>query len=99
MPGCRTAASSPRTRACRPPRCTTTRPTCRPCRATSTTSTGRSRAAATTAPRTGIDRMHIDHQPQRERFATTIDGHEAELEYRREGDVLVITHTGVPEAI
>lgn len=43
--------------------------------------------------------MHIDHQPQRERFATTIDGHEAELEYRREGDVLVITHTGVPEAI
>lgn len=43
--------------------------------------------------------MRIDHQPDRDRFATTIDGHEAELDYRREGDVLVITHTGVPAAI
>ena len=32
-------------------------------------------------------------------FAITVDGHEAELDYRREGDVLVITHTGVPAAI
>jgi hypothetical protein len=41
----------------------------------------------------------IDHQPDRHRFATTVDGHEAELDYVREGDVLVITHTGVPAAI
>lgn len=43
--------------------------------------------------------MQIEHQQDRKRFATTLDGHEAELDYRREGDVLVITHTGVPEAI
>jgi len=43
--------------------------------------------------------MQIEHQPERHRFATTLDGHEAELDYEREGDVLVITHTGVPAAI
>ena len=43
--------------------------------------------------------MQIEHQPDRNRFATTVDGHVAELDYDREGDVLVITHTGVPAAI
>jgi predicted GNAT family acetyltransferase len=43
--------------------------------------------------------MQIEHQPDRQRFAITVDGHEAELDYLREGDVLVITHTGVPAAI
>jgi len=43
--------------------------------------------------------MQIDHQPDRQRFAITVEGHEAELDYRREGDVLVIAHTGVPAAI
>lgn len=43
--------------------------------------------------------MQIEHQQDRQRFATTVDGHEAELDYRQEGDVLVIVHTGVPSAI
>ena len=43
--------------------------------------------------------MQIEHQPDRNRFATIVDGHEAELDYDRDGDVLVITHTGVPVAI
>ena len=43
--------------------------------------------------------MQIEHQQDRQRFATTVDGHEAELDYRRDGDVLVIDHTGVPAAI
>lgn len=41
----------------------------------------------------------IQHQPDRSRFATTVDGHEAELDYQREGDVLAIIHTGVPAEI
>jgi predicted GNAT family acetyltransferase len=43
--------------------------------------------------------MQIEHQQDRQRFAMAVDGHEAELDYHREGDVLVITHTGVPAAI
>ena len=41
----------------------------------------------------------VEHQPARERFATRVDGHEAELDYRRRDDLLIITHTGVPQAI
>lgn len=41
----------------------------------------------------------IAHEPATHRFATTVDGVEAHLEYRREGNVLTITHTRVPEAI
>jgi predicted GNAT family acetyltransferase len=33
------------------------------------------------------------------RFELTIDGHLAELVYEREGDRLVLVHTGVPEAL
>lgn len=33
------------------------------------------------------------------RFLLVVDGHEAELVYRREGDRLVLVHTGVPEEL
>ena len=33
------------------------------------------------------------------RFATTIDGHVAELVYRLEGDRLRLVHTGVPDEL
>ena len=36
---------------------------------------------------------------QRHRFDTEVEGHAAHLEYHLKGDVLVIVHTGVPEAI
>lgn len=41
----------------------------------------------------------VQHQPEAERFVVVVDGVEAELAYRREGNTLAITHTGVPEAI
>ena len=41
----------------------------------------------------------VHHDPAASRFHTCVDGHEAELEYQRVGNVLVITHTGVPAAI
>jgi predicted GNAT family acetyltransferase len=33
------------------------------------------------------------------RFEITIDGHRAELEYRRDGDRLVLVHTEVPDEL
>ena len=33
------------------------------------------------------------------RFETTVEGHRAELTFRRNGKRLVLEHTGVPEAI
>lgn len=41
----------------------------------------------------------ITHDQNSRRFATEVDGHEAELVYRRQNGSLVIDHTGVPEAI
>ena len=41
----------------------------------------------------------IEHQPGRQRFATTVEGHEAELEYRIDGGFMDITHVTVPDAI
>ncbi|HEY4582943.1 MAG TPA: GNAT family N-acetyltransferase [Lysobacter sp.] len=43
--------------------------------------------------------MDVQHQPEAERFVVELDGHEAEVNYRLDGDVLAITHTGVPQAI
>lgn len=43
--------------------------------------------------------MQISHDPAAGRFSTRLDGHEAELAYRRQDGRLVIDHTGVPEAI
>ncbi|QSX76114.1 N-acetyltransferase [Lysobacter arenosi] len=41
----------------------------------------------------------IQHDPVIGAFMTTVDGVDARLEYYREGSKMVITHTGVPEAI
>lgn len=41
----------------------------------------------------------IQHQPDRSRFATVLEGAEATLEYRMEGECMVIEHTNVPEAV
>jgi predicted GNAT family acetyltransferase len=41
----------------------------------------------------------IRHDTQRQRFDTEAEGHAAHLEYRLKGNVLVIAHTEVPEAI
>lgn len=41
----------------------------------------------------------IRHDPEHHRFATTVEGHEAYLDYQREGGKLVVVHTLVPEEI
>ena len=41
----------------------------------------------------------IRHQPDRRRFTTTVEGHEAELEYRIDGGVMDITHVVVPDQV
>lgn len=41
----------------------------------------------------------IRHDETRHRFDIEVEGHAAHLEYRLRGEVLVITHTEVPEAI
>ena len=43
--------------------------------------------------------IQISHDPASGRFSARLDGHEAELVYRRQGGRLLIDHTGVPEAI
>ncbi|MCD9086871.1 GNAT family N-acetyltransferase [Stenotrophomonas sp. SY1] len=41
----------------------------------------------------------IQHNPAEHCFETTVDGHRAVLDYELENGVMVITHTGVPQAI
>jgi len=43
-----------------------------------------------------LDDEAITHDAGNRRFTTTRDGHGAFVEYERDGDVLVITHTIVP---
>jgi len=43
--------------------------------------------------------MDIRHDTDAQRFHTHVDGHEAEVEYELEGDVMLLTHTGVPQPI
>nr|WP_244665624.1 GNAT family N-acetyltransferase [Xanthomonas phaseoli] len=45
--------------------------------------------------------VHAEHDPDRQRFNIDTDGHRAELAYRREGEIMIITHTHtqVPEAV
>ena len=43
--------------------------------------------------------MEISHDPATGRFSTRLDGHQAELAYRRQDGRLLIDHTGVPRAI
>lgn len=46
-----------------------------------------------------MDGPEIRHEGDRQRFAIDVDGHEGFVEYERDGDVLVITHTVVPPEI
>lgn len=41
----------------------------------------------------------IRHDPVIGVFTTTVDGVDARLEYQREANWMIITHTGVPDAI
>lgn len=41
----------------------------------------------------------IHHEPGRQRFVTTVDGIEAVLDYRMDGEFIELTHTSVPEQI
>ena len=41
----------------------------------------------------------IQHDSAHKRFFTTVDGHQAYVEYERHGGVMTITHTIVPAAI
>ena len=43
--------------------------------------------------------LQISHDPASGRFSTQLEGHGAELIYRRLDGRLLIDHTGVPEAI
>jgi predicted GNAT family acetyltransferase len=40
----------------------------------------------------------VQHEPAQNRFAATVEGGTAELEYQRADDVLIFVHTFVPEA-
>jgi len=40
----------------------------------------------------------VRHEPRQNRFAASVDGGTAELEYQRAEDVLIFVHTFVPEA-
>jgi predicted GNAT family acetyltransferase len=41
----------------------------------------------------------ITHNKEEFKFETRVDGHDAELTYRKEGQVLVFDHTYVPDAL
>ena len=41
----------------------------------------------------------IHHDQDVHRFATTVDGERAYIDYRLEGGVMTLTHTWVPDAI
>jgi uncharacterized protein len=43
--------------------------------------------------------MNVRHDSSHRRFIAVVDGHEAGLEYEQRGDVLSLTHTGVPPEI
>lgn len=41
----------------------------------------------------------VRHDPQRGRFELDMDGETAHVEYRRDGDTMVVLHTIVPDAL
>ena len=43
--------------------------------------------------------LPISHDAAGRRFSTEVEGHRAELDYRLDGTVMHISHTGVPSAI
>lgn len=51
----------------------------------------------TSAPDT--DAVPIVHEPDEQRFAAHVDGHTAEVTYRRRGESMVIDHTAVPDEL
>lgn len=48
---------------------------------------------------TAAERGHVHHDAGAQRFTTREDGVTAFVEYEREGDVMIITHTIVPPEI
>jgi predicted GNAT family acetyltransferase len=46
-----------------------------------------------------MDEVEVVDDVDRSRFEAVVDGHEAELVYRREEEHLVLTHTGVPDEL
>ena len=52
----------------------------------------------TSEPSTRND-LPINHDAAGRRFSTEVEGHRAELDYRLDGTVMHITHTGVPSPI
>jgi len=46
-----------------------------------------------------VDPSLIRHDAAEHRFSVVVDGHVAEIDYHMSGGTMVITHTGVPEAI
>jgi predicted GNAT family acetyltransferase len=43
--------------------------------------------------------LHVIHNQDQHRFELQLEGHLAELTYRRQGDTIIFIHTGVPPAI
>jgi predicted GNAT family acetyltransferase len=43
--------------------------------------------------------LDITHDAGKRRFTAVVDGHECEIDYQLSGEVMSITHTGVPQAI
>ena len=43
--------------------------------------------------------IEVRHDPARQRFVATVSDVDAELEYEQRGQVIRLTHTGVPPAI
>jgi predicted GNAT family acetyltransferase len=43
--------------------------------------------------------IEVVHNEAQKRFEVSQDGHFAELDYRRVGDRIIFTHTGVPAAL
>lgn len=41
----------------------------------------------------------VTHHPDQQRFTLSVEDHTAVLDYTLDGNVIVFTHTGVPEAI
>ena len=41
----------------------------------------------------------VEHDAARNRFTVSVDGHTSVAEYRRDGGVLCLTHTEVPQAL
>ena len=41
----------------------------------------------------------VRHDAARRRFETTVDGYDCEIDYRLSGEVMTITHTGVPAPV